>query len=99
MTVAKHKTACAQVGKNSSPLLHFEKTPPGALLPALTSSLQERHRPVGLINRRAPKIIRDLENLSCEDTLKELGLFSLERVGSGEILEPLTELKGWRQSF
>lgn len=94
MTVAKHETACAQVGKNSSPLLHFEKTPPGALLPALESSVQERHRPVGLIERSAPKMIRDLEHLSCEDMLKELGLFNLERVGSGKILEPLPELKG-----
>jgi len=39
---------------------------------------------LGRAQRWSKKMIRVLEHLSCEDRLKELGLFSLERKSCGE---------------
>ncbi|KAJ7408308.1 rna-directed dna polymerase from mobile element jockey-like [Pitangus sulphuratus] len=64
--------------KGAPPLWACE-TPPGALQSAANATTQEGHGPTGAHPEEAMKMIRRMEHLSCDDSLRELGLFCLEK--------------------
>jgi len=63
---------------DSAPLLHPDETSPGVQHPALEPSAKDRHGPVGVGREEGHKNDQRDGAPSCEERLRELGLFSLE---------------------
>ena len=62
------------MGDDPAPLLSTGEVSPGVLHPDVESSVQ-----LECVYRRATKMIKGMEHLSCEDRLREQGLLSLDK--------------------
>jgi len=68
-------------GGDPAPPLCTGEVSPGVLCPDVESSVQEEYNIdlLGRVQKRAARMIQGMEHLSCEDKLRELGLFSLQK--------------------
>ncbi|KAK4826638.1 hypothetical protein QYF61_010566 [Mycteria americana] len=86
-------------GRGFCPSAPLWGDPPAVLRPARGSSAQERHGAVGAGPEEATKMLRGVEHLCCEDRLRELGLFSLEKRRLWEAFQYTNYIKDGERPF